>query len=135
MVLTVPTGADVHDFLKSAPRSDDALALCKLMAKATGAQPTMWGSSIVGFGTYHYVYASGRTGDWPAVAFSPRKANLTLYITHGFDEYAELLAEIGPYITGKGCLYIKRLSAVDAAALGKLVKSAYKARAGKTIQS
>ena len=134
MVLTVPTDADVDVFLKSAPRADDTAALCKLMTKATGAQPTMWGSSIVGFGLYHYAYASGRTGDWLTVGFSPRKANLTIYVG-GLDEYADLLAALGPHTTAKSCLYLKRLSDVDASILAKLVQARFKALNGKTVHS
>jgi hypothetical protein len=134
MVLTVPTDADVDEFLKSAPRADDAAVLCELMTKATSAQPTMWGSSIVGFGLYHYTYASGRTGDWLAVGFSPRKANLTVYIG-GLDGYADLLAALGPHTTGKSCLYLKRLSDVDAPILAKLVQARFKALNGKTVHS
>jgi Domain of unknown function (DU1801) len=134
MVFTAPTDADVDGFLKSAPRADDATALCKLMTKATGAQPTMWGSSIVGFGLYHYAYASGHTGDWLAVGFSPRKANLTVYVG-GLDGYADLLAALGPHTTGKSCLYLKHLSDVDTSILAKLVQARFKALNGKTVRS
>ena len=83
--------------------------------------PAMWGSNIVGFGSYHYVYASGREGDWPLTAFSPRKQNITLYIVAGFEQYEGLLAKLGRHSCGKSCLYIKRLSDVHVPTLKKLV--------------
>ena len=132
MAKTVPTDASVDDFLRSSARADDALALCQLFTKATGAQPTMWGASIVGFGTYHYVYGTGRTGEWPAVGFSPRKANLTVYLAEGFEGYADLLAALGPHTTGKACLYMKRLSDIDTSVLAKLVKTGFKSLQRKT---
>jgi hypothetical protein len=83
----------------------------------------MWGASIVGFGTYNYKYASGREGEWMEVGFSPRKANLTLYIMSGFTEYDELLAKLGKYKTGKSCLYIKNLNDVDEKVLKQLIEN------------
>lgn len=134
---TVLTDASVDDFLASVPdtRQADATRLCALMAKATGTAPAMWGTSIVGFGTYHYVYASGREGDWPPVGFSPRKTNLTVYLVGGLDEHTALLAKLGPHTTGKGCLYIKRLSDVDSNVLQQIVRNTYKATAGKILHS
>lgn len=134
---TVRTDAGVEDFLSAVPdpRRADAAALCELMTKATGAEPAMWGGSIVGFGTYHYVYSSGREGDWPPVSFSPRKANLTVYLADGIDKYAGHLAKLGPHTTGKGRISIKRLSDVDTRVLQQLVKASYKALSGKTIRS
>jgi hypothetical protein len=93
-----------------------------IMRKATGAEPKMWGSSIVGFGAYHYRYANGREGDWFLTGFSPRKQNLTLYIMGGFEQHAELLKSLGKHKTGKGCLYINRLDDIDLPTLRKLVK-------------
>src|SRR5512139_1086624 len=87
----------------------DALTLVDIMRKATKAEPVMWGSNIVGFGTYRYKYASGREGEWFLTGFSPRKQNLTLYITSGFEAYEPLLARLGKYSTGKSCLYIKKI--------------------------
>lgn len=81
----------------------------------------MWGPSIIGFGSYSYEYASGRTGDWPMIGLSPRKQNLTLYIMPGFDEYEPLLKKLGPHTTGKSCLYIKRLSDIDLPTLKKIM--------------
>jgi hypothetical protein len=82
----------------------------------------MWGDSIVGFGSYHYKYASGREGDWFVTGFSPRKQNLTLYIMSGFDEYERLLGKLGKHSTGKSCLYIKKIEDVDVDVLTELVK-------------
>lgn len=122
---TRPTSDDVSAFLDTVDddvRRADAFRVSELMRSISGEPPVMWGSSIVGFGSYHYRYATGREGDAPAVAFSPRKANLTLYITGGFDEHPELLERLGTHKIGKGCLYIKRLADIDEAALSDLVR-------------
>jgi hypothetical protein len=103
-------------------RRQDAFVVLELMKDVTGEQPRMWGDSIVGFGRYHYRYASGREGDMPIAAFSPRKQNLTLYIASDFDGYDELLGKLGKHSTSKACLYIKRMSDVDPAALRELVR-------------
>lgn len=134
---TVPTGAGVDVFLSAVPdaRRADAAALCALMTMTTGAEPAMWGGSIVGFGTSHYVYSSGREGDWPPVGFSPRKADLTVYLADGVDKHAGLLAKLGPHTTGKGCLDMKRLSDVDPEVLRQLVETSYKALSGKIVHS
>jgi hypothetical protein len=97
-------------------------AIKAIMEQASGAEARMWGDSIVGFGTYHYKYASGREGDWMLTGFSPRKRNLTLYIMSGFDEYDELMGRLGKYKTGKSCLYINRLEDVDLEVLRELVE-------------
>ncbi len=99
----------------------DSFALLKLFEEVTGEPATMWGPSIVGFGSYHYKGASGREGDWMLTGFSPRKQNLTLYIMAGFDRYDELMARLGKHSTGKSCLYIKRLEDVDQAVLRELI--------------
>jgi hypothetical protein len=104
----------------------DSLAIRDLMAQATKAPPEMWGSSIVGFGRYHYKYASGREGDWPLVSFSPRKQNLTLYIMSGFEGYADLMGRLGKYKTGKACLYIKSLDDVHLPTLKTLIQKSVK---------
>jgi uncharacterized protein YdhG (YjbR/CyaY superfamily) len=96
------------------------------MQAVTKGPPQMWGSSIVGFGSYHYKYASGREGDWFIVGFSPRKQNLTLYIISGFDQYAALLKKLGKYKTAKSCLYINRLDDIDLPTLKELVKQSVK---------
>jgi uncharacterized protein YdhG (YjbR/CyaY superfamily) len=96
------------------------------MRKATGAEPKMWGTSIVGFGKYHYVYESGREGDWFLAGFSPRKQSLTLYLMGGLSRFAELLSKIGKHKTGKGCLYINKLQDVDLPTLRRLVEASVK---------
>lgn len=133
---TVPNKESVAEFIASVVderRRADAEELCELMAKATGATPVMWGPGIVGFGTYHYRYATGREGDSPAVGFSPRKQALTVYLPRGFEAHEALLAKLGPHTTGKGCLYLKRLSDVDTVALRKMIQTEFKKNNGKTI--
>jgi len=103
-------------------KRQDSLAILELMKEVTGEEPKMWGETIVGFGNYHYKYESGREGDWFLTGFAPRKQSLTLYIMAGFEQYEELLADLGKYTTGKGCLYIKKLEDVDESKLRKLVK-------------
>lgn len=100
---------------------EDCRRIVEIMQKATKAEPKMWGTSIVGFGSYHYKYASGREGDWFLVGFSPRTQNLTLYIMSGFEGYDSLLKKLGKHSTGKSCLYIKRLEDVDLKVLEELV--------------
>jgi hypothetical protein len=114
-------------------RRADAEAACALMTEATGAEPAMWGTSIVGFGAYHYRYASGREGDWPAVGLSPRKQALTIYLSAGFDAYEELLGRLGPHSTGKSCLYVKRLADVDQGVLRELVAAGFRHLDGRTL--
>jgi hypothetical protein len=121
---TKPTGADVTAFLNGVAdeqKRRDCFTLVEIMRAATGAEPQMWGDAIVGFGSQHYRYASGREGDWPIIGFSPRKQNLTLYLTYGYEQYADLLAKLGKHSTGKACLYVKRLSDVDMPTLLELV--------------
>jgi hypothetical protein len=108
-----------------AGRRADAQAVCALMTEVTGTPPVMWGTSIVGFGSYRYTYASGQRGEWPAVGFSPRKQALTVYLSEGFAGYAELLGRLGKHTTGKSCLYLKRLSDVDRDVLSELVRSGF----------
>ena len=100
----------------------DSYAILAMMQEVTGVEAKMWGDSIVGFGSYHYKYASGREADWMLVGFSPRKQNLTLYIMSGFEQYDELLQRLGKHSTGKACLYVKRLADVDLSVLRELVK-------------
>jgi hypothetical protein len=124
---TKPTKLSVAAFidaLTDQTRRTDAKALVKLMQSAAGEKPKMWGPSIIGFGSYHYRYESGREGDMPLIAFSPRKAATVLYNLTGFDEAQALLAKLGKHTTGKGCLYIKRLADVDEKALESLVVQA-----------
>ena len=126
---TKPTTASVSDFLDTIDddeRRKDCLAVVKIMQKATGAKPKMWGPSIVGFGDHRYKYASGRELDWFLTGFSPRKKDLTLYIMPGFERYEELMSSLGKYKTGKSCLYIKRLADVDPTVLRTLVEDSVK---------
>lgn len=122
---TQKNDASVEAFLHSVDenRRDDCFAILELMGEVTGAEPKMWGASIIGFGEYHYKYASGKEGDWMITGFSPRKQNLTLYIMAGFDRYDELLAKLGKHSIGKSCLYIKRLADVDTDVLRQLVEA------------
>jgi len=123
---TTPNKNSVEDFLnqvENEAKRNDSFKILELMTKATGETPQMWGDSIVGFGSYHYTYASGREGDWMLTGFSPRKHNLTLYIMDGFEESESLLKDLGKYKTGKSCLYINKLEDVDTAVLKKLVKA------------
>lgn len=109
------------DALSDEKKKQDSYALIDLMKKVTGEEPVMWGDAIVGFGSRHYVYESGREGDWAPVGFSPRKQNLSLYLTCDFDTNQELLDRLGKHKTSKACLYIKRLSDVDLDVLEELI--------------
>ncbi len=123
---TKPTADSVAKFLAAIPDKDDR-ADCKkiadMMAKVTKAKPKMWGSSIVGFGEYHYVGKSGREGDWFVVGLSPRKAAITVYLMGGLEQQTELLAKLGKHKAGKGCLYINKLADIDFGVLTKLAKA------------
>lgn len=121
---TKATKQSVASFLKTVTDEQklaDAKTVIAMMREATKCEPVLWGTSIIGFGTYRYKYATGREGDWPIVGLSPRKTNLTLYIMPGFDAYEGLLAKLGKHSTGSSCLYIKRLADVDTAVLKKLI--------------
>ncbi|MEJ2539603.1 MAG: DUF1801 domain-containing protein [Gemmatimonadota bacterium] len=123
---TVPNDGDVEAFLASVEndqRRGDCRQVMEMMAAVTGHEPRMWGDSLIGFGSYHYVYASGREGDWPLTAVSPRKQNLTVYIMSGFDGTDHLLARLGRHRTGKSCLYLNRLDTVDLDVLRELVEN------------
>jgi hypothetical protein len=122
---TKPSDASVEAYLNGLSdeqRRADCFTLLDLMAEVTGAEPTLWGGSIVGFGSYHYVYESGREGDWFLAGFAPRKQSLTLYIMAGFDGYEDLLGRLGKHKTGKSCLYVNRLEDVDLPTLRELVR-------------
>lgn len=122
---TKPTDNSVEAFLNSiedAKKREDSFAILNLMKEITQSEPKMWGSSMIGFGNYHYKYESGREGDWFLTGFSPRKQNLTLYIMAGFDRYDELMAKLGKYKTGKSCLYIKKLDDIDPEVLRELIQ-------------
>ncbi|UCC24117.1 MAG: DUF1801 domain-containing protein [Gemmatimonadales bacterium] len=103
-------------------RVEDCRVVMEMMERVTGEEPAMWGPSIIGFGSYHYVYASGREGDWPLTGVSPRKQSLSLYVMAGFDRYEELMARLGKHRTGKSCLYVNRLEDVDLDVLEELVR-------------
>ena len=121
---TKATDASVEAFLhgvESEKKREDAFAILALMAEVTGEPPKLWGSSIIGFGSYHYKYASGHEGDACLTGFSPRKQNLVLYILAGFDQYDALLAKLGKYKIGKSCLYLNKLADIDPDVLRELV--------------
>lgn len=123
------TAASVDAFLKRVADDDrrkDCQTVARIMKKAVKAEPRMWGSSIVGFGSYHYKYDNGREMDWFLVGFAPRKQDLTLYIMAGFHRFPAILARLGKYKTGKSCLYIRKLADVDQAALEELVSASVK---------
>ena len=133
---TKATKASVAAFLAAIPdeqRRKDCKAVAKLMQEATGEKPVLWGANIVGFGAYRYKYASGREGDWPVAAFSPRKGDLTLYIMPGFEPFADLMARLGKHKTGRSCLYLKRLEDVDLAVLKELIGKSVQAMAKQRI--
>lgn len=115
---------DVLAFLNAVPdesKRGDAQRVMAIMREVTGEEPRLWGDNIVGYGHYHYKYASGREGDWFLTGFSPRKANLTLYITSGFEQFEDLRARLGKHTVGKSCLYVKRLSDLDETTLRELI--------------
>jgi hypothetical protein len=126
---TKPTNESVKDFLNKISEEErraDCFAIAKIMEELTGEKPTMWGPSIVGFGSYHYKYASGREGDWPMTGFSPRKKDLTVYLMMGFAKHTELMEKLGKHSSSKSCLYIKRLSDIQVPTLKKLIKISLK---------
>ena len=126
---TKPHKGSVTEFLKSVSnetRRKDAQAILKLMKQITGERPKMWGPTMVGFGSYHYKYASGREGDWFVTGFSPRSQALTLYIMAGFTRYDSLMKKLGKYKTGRSCLYIKNLEDIDTKVLKQLVELSVK---------
>lgn len=121
---TKPNDADVLAFLGAVEperRRVDALRLNEIFREVTGFEPVMWGASIVGYGSYHYVYKSGREGDFLATGFSPRKTSLTIYIMPGYADFGDILKRLGKHRTGRSCLYINRLDAVDEHALRELI--------------
>ncbi len=127
---TKQTEASVDAFLKGIGdpvRQQECRAVAKLMQEATGAEPRMWGSSIVGFGSYRYRGASGER-EWFPVGFSPRKQDLTLYILAGFERNAALMRKLGKHKTGKACLYLKRLADVDLGVLRQIIEQSVKPR-------
>lgn len=131
---TRPTNVSVSSFIDAVEndtRRKDAKTLLAMMKKVTGEKPKMWGPSIIGFGEYHYKYDSGREGDMLAVGFSPRKANMVLYVLGSLSEDEPLLKQLGPYKNGKSCLYVSSLDKVDVPTLEKIVAKSYKATKAK----
>ena len=125
---TKPNNTSVVAFLNSVESEEkrkDAYVLLELFKGITLEPAVMWGESIVGFGSYHYKYNSGREGDMCITGFSPRKSNFSIYIMSGFSNNQELLQQLGPHKTGKVCLYIKRLSDIDMDVLSKMIRSSY----------
>ena len=126
---TKPTKDSVSDFLnkiKDQQLRDDCFAILEMMQKVSNSEPVMWGSAIIGFGTFHYVYESGREGDTVVIGFSPRKQNISIYLMGGLDKVENELSKLGKYKTGKGCLYIKSLGDVNVEVLEKVFAKAYK---------
>jgi len=126
---TKQNNASVATFLgaiEDKQQRSDAKKLSTMMRAATGSRAKMWGTAIVGFGSYHYKYASGREGDWPIIGYSPRKQNMSIYIMAGFSSCDKLMAKLGKHKTGKSCLYIKRLNDVDETVLRKLIDRSVK---------
>ena len=126
---TKPTKLSVTSFLESVEdrqKRADCRKVAAMMRRATGKRAKMWGASIVGFGTYHYKYESGREGDFMLTGFSPRKQALSVYIMPGFSKYGALMKKLGKFKTGKSCLYIKRLADVDEGVLEKLIDRSVK---------
>lgn len=125
---TRPTDLNVVDFLNNVDnkrRREDGFTLLEMMKEITGEEAVMWGTSIIGFGSYHYKYESGREGDMPLVGFSPRKQSMTVYIMPGFDNYDEMLSKLGKHRTGRSCLYVNKLANVDDDVLRSLIKHSY----------
>lgn len=125
---TIPGEFNVEDFLSTVDqrRQTEAHTLIKIMSEVSGMPPVMWGASIIGFGSAHYAYDSGREGDWPVIAFSPRKAKISLYLTNDATKYQTELDAMGKHSIGKGCIYVNRLTDVSEDKLRDLIKLAYK---------
>lgn len=130
---TQATDADVTDFLEAVEhptRRADGLALDQVFRKVTGFTPRMWGPSLVGYGSYHYVYDSGREGDFLATGFAPRKANLSIHIMPGYQDYSEILSRLGKHKIGKSCLYVNKLADIDVNVLEELIAAGLRDLAG-----
>lgn len=122
---TKPTDVTPETYLASLPderKRAESERLCAIMSAATGEPPVMWGASMIGFGSYHYRYASGHEGDAPVVAFAPRAKAFTLYLSNDISDFQNHLDRLGKYKTGKGCLYITRLSDVDEQVLDEMIR-------------
>ena len=126
---TKPTIENVTAFLNKIPNTqlrEDCFAILEIMESVSKTKPVMWGSSIIGFGTYHYVYESGREGDMVILGFSPRRQNISIYLKGGLDPLKDELSELGKHKTGKGCLYIKALKDINTPVLRKVFSKAWK---------
>jgi len=135
---TKPTVASVSAFLNKVQDKElrnDCVALVKMMQAVSRKKPVMWGSSIIGFGTFHYVYESGREGDTVLIGFSPRKQNISIYMMCSLDKVKAELPRLGKYKTGKGCLYIRSLSDVNTAALRKVLTKGFKAASKANVHT
>jgi hypothetical protein len=134
---TLPTDASVDAFLDAvtpARRRDDARRVAEIMAEVTGETPVLWGTSIVGYGQYHYRYASGRESDWMRVGFSPQKRHTSLYLMGCDAEQRDaMLARLGPHRSGVGCVYVTRLDAVDEGVLREMIAASYAGTAGEAV--
>ncbi|WP_417265878.1 DUF1801 domain-containing protein [Brumimicrobium sp.] len=123
---TQETEQNVEEFIESFANTEqkkkDSFELIKLMKEVTGFEPKMWGPTIIGFGSYHYTYASGHEGDAPLVGFSPRKAEISLYVFTGAEEHEHLLENLGKFRKGKSCIYIKKLENIDQEELKKVMR-------------
>ena len=123
---TQATAVDPMDFINAIEhptRRADAITLDGIFREVTGWQPRMWGPTIIGYGEYHYTYESGREGDFCATGFSPRKANLSLYIMPGYQDFGHILDRLGKYKLGKACLYINKLADVDTDVVAEIIKA------------
>ena len=122
---TKKNDASVEKFLNAVEpdrKREDSFTILEMMKEITGEEPSMWGENMIGFGSYHYTYASGREGDWFVTGFSPRKQSLTLYLMYGFEKFGDLLEKLGRHKIGKACLYINKLEDVDQKVLKQLIK-------------
>lgn len=123
---TVENDASVTEFIRKVDdqqKQKDCFEIVRIMQEHTGCQPKMWGPAIIGFGSYHYKYESGREGDMPVIAFSPRKKEITLYLSSAFENRDELLQQLGKHKTSKACIYIKRLSDINIDVLKKMIRN------------
>ena len=122
---TVASSAPVENFIAGIDdqqKRQDSMDMIALMGEITGHEPRLWGSSLIGFGSYHYRYESGREGDFFLTGFSPRKSAFTIYIMPGFERYEALMKELGPHKLGKSCLYLKNLEVIDRGVLEKIIR-------------
>lgn len=115
----------IDEWVESPEKRKDSLALIEMMQNITGHPPKMWGPTMIGFGDWHYISPSGREGDWFSMGFSPRKAALSLYVTMDAHSYPEIMKRLGKHTTGKGCIYVKRLSDINLDVLEELTRTAY----------